>query len=105
VPIKIGTLRFTRGEPAYYQSSTYGKRGFCAACGSQLVWVPARSMDDSGTNVAVCALDNPADVRPRYHTYADIKLCHGSTLPMSFPHSRSRNRLSNSSAGRLTSGR
>ena len=33
VPIKAGTLRFTMGAPIYYQSSSFGKRGFCA------VWV------------------------------------------------------------------
>ena|SRR5690242_1552181 len=74
VPIKTGTLRFTKGEPTYYQSSNFGKRGFCAKCGSRLVWAPANSSDGWGTNVAVCSLDNPADVRPRYHTYTDTKL-------------------------------
>lgn len=74
VPIKTGTLRFTKGEPTYYQSSTFGKRGFCPVCGAQLLWAPIRSSDEWGTNVAVCALDNPADVRPRYHTYTDTKL-------------------------------
>jgi len=74
VPIKTGTLRFTKGEPTYYQSSTFGKRGLCAVCGSPLLWIPVSSKDDWGTNVAVCALDNSADVRPRYHTYTDTKL-------------------------------
>ena len=74
VPIKTGTLRITKGVPAWYRSSAFGKRGFCAACGSPLLWSRVTSEKDWGANVAVGALDNPADVRPRYHTYTDTKL-------------------------------
>ena len=74
VLIKTGTLRFTKGAPTYYQSSGFGKRGFCAICGSRLLWAPTDSKDEWTTNVAVCALDNPADVRPCCHTYTDTKL-------------------------------
>jgi hypothetical protein len=38
------------------------------------VWAPLDTTDEWGTNVSVCSLDNPADVRPRYHTYADTRL-------------------------------
>ena len=74
VPIKTGTLHFTKGKPTYYASSSFGRRGFCAICGSRLLWTPPDGKDEWGTNVAVCALDNPADVQPRYHTYTDTKL-------------------------------
>jgi hypothetical protein len=74
VLIKTGTLRFTKGEPTYFQSSSFGKRGFCSVCGSRLLWAPVDPVDEWTTNVAVCALDNPADVRPRCHTYTDTKL-------------------------------
>ena len=74
VLIKTGTLHFTKGAPTYYQSSSFGKRGFCAVCGSRLLWAPMDFKDEWGTNVAVCALDNPAEVRPRCHTYTDTKL-------------------------------
>ena len=40
VPIKAGTLRFTKGAPTYYRSASFGKRGFCAVCGSRLLWAP-----------------------------------------------------------------
>jgi Uncharacterized conserved protein len=40
VLIKAGTLRFTKGAPTYYQSSSFGKRGFCAVCGSRLLSGP-----------------------------------------------------------------
>jgi len=72
--IKSGTLSFTKGAPAYYQSSSFGKRGFCATCGSRLLWAAVNVEDDWGTNVAVCALDNPADVQPSCHTYTDTML-------------------------------
>ncbi len=74
IPIKVGTLRFTKGEPTYYQSSRIGKRGFCPACGSRLLWVSTDQKDEWANNLAVCAIDNPADVRPNTHTYTDTML-------------------------------
>jgi hypothetical protein len=74
VLIKAGTLKFKRGAPTYYQSSSFGKRGFCGSCGSRIVWAPTDAKDDWSLNVSVCALDNPADVRPNCHTYIDTKL-------------------------------
>jgi hypothetical protein len=74
VPIKAGTLRFTKGSPTYYESSEFGKRGFCAVCGSRLLWAPVDPKNEWSTNVAVCALDDPADVRPQCPTYTDTKL-------------------------------
>jgi hypothetical protein len=74
VRIKAGTLRFTKGAPTYYRSSSFSKRGFCGTCGSRLLWAPTDSKNEWSTNVAVCALDNPADVRPSCHTYTDTKL-------------------------------
>ena len=74
VLIKEGTLRFTKGTPTYYQSSSFGKRGFCAVCGSRLLWAPVDAKDEWSTNVAVCARDNPADVRPNCHTYTNTML-------------------------------
>ena len=74
VPIKAGTLRFTKGAPIYYRSSSFGKRGFCAGCGSRLLWAPTDPKDEWAINVSVCALDNPADVLPCCHIYTDTKL-------------------------------
>lgn len=33
VLIKAGTLRYLKGEPKYFQTSSAGKRGFCPECG------------------------------------------------------------------------
>jgi hypothetical protein len=74
VLIKSGTLRFTKGELTYYQSSSFGKRGYCAVCGSRLLWAPMDVRDEWSTNVAVCSLDKPSDVQPCCHTYTDTML-------------------------------
>ena len=34
------TFRFTRGEPKLYKSSDIAERGFCANCGSRLIYRP-----------------------------------------------------------------
>ncbi len=35
VLVKPGSLRFTKGEPKYYQTSHFAERGFCSDCGSR----------------------------------------------------------------------
>src|SRR5215510_4447316 len=32
-------FRFTKGKPRYYRSSSFGKRGFCADCGSPVAFL------------------------------------------------------------------
>jgi hypothetical protein len=32
------SFQFTKGEPKYYKSSAWAERGFCAACGTPLVY-------------------------------------------------------------------
>lgn len=74
VLIRAGTLHYTQGEPAYYQSSPDGKRGFCATCGSRIVWQALRPEDDWLTNVTVGSLDDPAAARVTRHICADTQL-------------------------------
>lgn len=74
VLIRAGSLRYTRGAPKYYRSSSDGKRGFCDECGSRLVWQALREDDDWLTNVTVGSLDRPQDVRVTRHTCADTQL-------------------------------
>lgn len=74
VLIKAGTLRYTGDEPKYFQSSSDGKRGFCADCGSRIVWQAVREEDDWLTNVTVGSLDHPADARMTRHICADTQL-------------------------------
>lgn len=74
VLIKAGTLKYLRDEPKYYVSSEYGKRGFCAACGSRIVWQASREEDDWLTNITVGTLDNAGEARVTRHIYADTQL-------------------------------
>jgi hypothetical protein len=74
VPIKMGTLCFTREEPTYYVSSQWGLRGFCPNCGSNLVWKARDPDEDWLTNLSPGTLDNPENVRPNMHIYVNRQL-------------------------------
>ena len=74
IPIKAGTLKFTKTEPKYYVSSESGKRGFCERCGSRVVWRPNDPANDWWTNLAVCSLDNPEEARPSMHTHVNTQI-------------------------------
>lgn len=74
VPVEPGSLFFTNGEPRFFASSSIGERGFCSKCGSRILWRYRDPEIDHGTNVAVCSLDHPEDVRPSLHTFVDTQL-------------------------------
>ncbi len=74
VPIKAGTLRYTGAEPKYYAASKMGKRGFCAECGSRIVWQAIKPEDDWWTNLSVGSLDDPSGARPTCHIFYDTRL-------------------------------
>lgn len=42
VPVVPETLRFTAGEPRYFQTSGHARRGLCQTCGSRFVYHPLR---------------------------------------------------------------
>jgi hypothetical protein len=46
---------WTRGEPAWFQSSNRARRGFCAACGTPLCYLE----EEGGVELAVGTLDDP----------------------------------------------
>ncbi len=74
VPIKAGTLQYTGAEPKYYAASKLGKRGFCAECGSRIVWQASNPEDDWWTNLSVGSLDDPSGARATCHIFCDTKL-------------------------------
>lgn len=74
VLIKAGTLKYVNGEPKYFVSSASGKRGFCAECGSRLVWQATDPAEDWMTNLSVGSLDKPVEARMACHIYADTQL-------------------------------
>jgi hypothetical protein len=54
-------LTWTRGEPKYYRSSDLARRGFCADCGTPLIfWRDGTA----NTEVAIGALDDPSVAAP-----------------------------------------
>jgi hypothetical protein len=63
-------LRWTRGQPAYFQSSNKVRRGFCAACGTPLTfaWI------GDGEEVAIPALDRPERIAPTIQVGVESRL-------------------------------
>jgi hypothetical protein len=53
-------LAWTRGAPAYFQSSNRVRRGFCGACGTPLTFEP----DAGPVELAIAAFDRAADIAP-----------------------------------------
>ena len=59
-PLKA--FRYTRGEPTYFRSSTWAKRGFCSNCGSPVdMWY---GDDDPEPGVLIGTLDHPEEWPP-----------------------------------------
>jgi hypothetical protein len=58
---KRETLRWTRGEPAIFNSSNMAERGFCSACGTPLTY---SFEGTSNISVTMCSLDDPEAIRP-----------------------------------------
>ena len=59
--VQPGTLRWTRGAPTAFHSSSAAWREFCAQCGTPLAF---RDADGSGHAVSLGTLDDPEAVRP-----------------------------------------
>jgi hypothetical protein len=60
VTAPVADLVWTRGAPAYFQSSDQVRRGFCAACGTPLTFEWSADQID----LAVFAFDDPSQVQP-----------------------------------------
>ncbi|MFL5190085.1 MAG: GFA family protein, partial [Microvirga sp.] len=52
-------LEYTRGDPSGFQSSDKVRRGFCAACGTPLIYDAGKEPE-----VAIGTLDDPALATP-----------------------------------------
>src|SRR5690606_13106477 len=54
-------LRWTRGAPSIFKSSSLAERGFCSTCGTPLTY----SFEGNGSvSVTMCSFDDPEAVRP-----------------------------------------
>ncbi len=60
-----GQLSFIKAQPKLYASSAEGKRGFCAACGTQIFFTA--SFLPGLIDITVGSLDNPESVKPTLH--------------------------------------
>ena len=73
------TFRYTQGEPTYYHSSSWVKRGFCANCGSPVEMTYTQefhvSDPEPGPGVLIGTLDHPEDWPPDLrHTGIESKV-------------------------------
>ncbi len=60
-------VHFTKGKPKYFRSSKWAARGFCAKCGSTLVYKLVK--DDSKIWLSVGSMDDVASVKPEMHIF------------------------------------
>jgi len=74
VLVREGTLEYLGQEPTYFVSSEFGKRGFCAECGSRIVWQALDPENEWLTNLSVGSLDSPGDARISRHIFTDTQL-------------------------------
>jgi class 3 adenylate cyclase len=61
-------IRFTQGDLKYYQSSPIAERGFCANCGSSVIYRSLAKQKFSDANwVLLASLDKPENFVPSWH--------------------------------------
>ena len=64
-------LRWTRGAPSLFKSSSHAERGFCSACGTPLTY----AFEGTGTiSTAMGSFDDPEAVRPTKQYGVESKL-------------------------------
>ena len=71
----------TRGTISWFRSSGPSRRGFCANCGTPLVY---EQLSRANTNVALGSLDDPLSIRPAYQFGAESRipfLCEILSIP------------------------
>jgi len=59
--VKKSALRWSRGKPASFRSSSLVERHFCAACGTPLTY---NFIDSPHVSVSAGSLDDPEAIRP-----------------------------------------
>lgn len=67
-----GQVRFNKAQPASYSSSTEGRRGFCASCGTQISFTA--SFLPGLIDITIGSLDNPESVKPTLHYWHSKRL-------------------------------
>jgi len=65
------TVRFTKGEPAVYTSSSWAERGFCRDCGSTLFYRVTAGKSAGYTSVAAGTLDSLDGLAVSHEVFSD----------------------------------
>ena len=60
-------IRFTKGNPSYYRSSTIAERGFCPRCVSSLAYRPVARRWNDWIFIFVGSLDEGFHFPPEWH--------------------------------------
>ena len=83
VSVAAGDFAWTDGAPKIFTDSPDRHRGFCAACGTQLVGLSPKWPEE--VHILVGALDDPNQVTPILHAYYGDALewidTHADSLP------------------------
>jgi len=71
INLRKDEVTWTTGQPAFYASSKFARRGFCGRCGSPLSfeYLSSESMD-----LSVGSLDDPAAVAPVLHFAVESRI-------------------------------
>ncbi len=91
-------LRWTRGAPAIFRSSSVAKRAFCRECGTPL----GIEYDDGVLHIVIGTLDDPSAVAPTFQCGVESELAWSRTLT-ELPRSRTEDDAGADFVGRLVS--
>jgi hypothetical protein len=71
--VKRNQLRWTRGAPAMFKSSSLAERGFCRQCGTPLTY----RFEGENVSIAIGSLDDPALAPPtiQYGVESELSWC------------------------------
>ena len=80
-------LRITKGEPKFYRSSPIVERGFCAECGTYLIYRPLIPEWSNWLIITIASLDHPEAISPKRHYGTESQLSWFNTQD-DFPRER-----------------
>lgn len=84
VNVRKADLTWTVGAPAHFMSSPFGRRGFCAACGTPLTF---DYLDSDRIDLTIGSLDDPAAVPLTSHFSVESRVP-GWIVPDALPATR-----------------
>ena len=70
--IPAGDHRWTKGEPRWIQSSSFGRRACCSECGTPLLVEVAHQPDTA--DFPIVTLDEPEAIPPAFHIFWGSKV-------------------------------